>query len=96
MGTTRGTNALLTRAGAATAFLTTTGFEDLLEIGPQDRPDLFTLNIVKRKPLYAAVAGIDQRIAADGTILTPLDRQAVRQQIVAMRDARSLDTMACT
>lgn len=87
MGTTRGTNALLTRAGASTAFVTTAGFEDLLEIGQQDRPDLFTLNIVKRKPLYSLVAGIDQRIAADGTIVTPLDRQAVRKQVEALRDA---------
>ncbi|WP_417746837.1 hydantoinase B/oxoprolinase family protein [Rosistilla oblonga] len=85
MGTTRGTNALLTRRGAPTAFLTTAGFEDLLEIGQQDRPDLFTLNIVKRKPLYSAVAAVEERIAADGTILQPLDLEAARQQIDALR-----------
>ncbi|HAW32194.1 MAG TPA: hydantoinase, partial [Planctomycetaceae bacterium] len=38
LGTTRGTNALLTRNGARTAFITTKGFADVLLIGNQDRP----------------------------------------------------------
>ena len=43
LGTTRGTNALLTRTGAPTALLVTRGFGDILRIGQQDRPDLFHL-----------------------------------------------------
>jgi N-methylhydantoinase A/oxoprolinase/acetone carboxylase beta subunit len=42
-GTTVATNALLTRGGARTAFVTTKGVEDLLEIGRQDRRDLYAL-----------------------------------------------------
>ena len=38
LGTTRGTNALLTRQGARTAFVTTKGFADVLLIANQDRP----------------------------------------------------------
>ena len=69
LGTTRGTNALLTRRGAKTAFVTTRGFADILRIGYQNRPKLFELAIKKPEPLFAAVAEIDERIAADGSIL---------------------------
>ncbi len=47
LATTRGTNALLERKGAATALFITRGFADLLLIGTQQRPDLFALNIEK-------------------------------------------------
>src|SRR5690606_10650865 len=50
LGTTRGTNALLTRTGARTALVTTLGFGDLLEIGSQERPDLFALTVRKAPP----------------------------------------------
>src|SRR5579884_1931427 len=40
-GTTVGTNALLERRGARVAFVTTTGFEDTIEIGRQARPKLY-------------------------------------------------------
>ncbi len=53
LGTTRGTNALLTRRGAAVAWVTTAGFEDLLRIGYQARPELFQLQVQKPAPLFA-------------------------------------------
>ena len=40
-GTTVATNALLERKGARTALLVTEGFEDMLEIGRQNRPALY-------------------------------------------------------
>jgi len=73
LGTTRGTNALLTRNGARTAFVTTEGFADLLKIGFQERPELFQLNVCKRKPLYHSVAEIRERLDAAGRVLVPLD-----------------------
>ena len=66
LGTTRGTNALLTRRGAKTALVTTRGFGDILQIGYQNRPRLFDLAIRKPPPLFAAVVEIDERIDADG------------------------------
>jgi 5-oxoprolinase (ATP-hydrolysing) len=45
LATTRGTNALLERRGARVVHLITAGFEDLLHIGDQRRPDLFALKI---------------------------------------------------
>jgi N-methylhydantoinase A len=50
-GTTVGTNALLQRRGARTALITTKGFEDVLVIGRQARPELYNLNAVKPPPL---------------------------------------------
>lgn len=72
LGSTRGTNALLERKGARTALLITKGFKDLLEIGTQQRPDLFALEIIKEKPLYDWVFEVDERIESDGSILVPL------------------------
>lgn len=80
LGTTRGTNALLTRTGARTAFVTTSGFADVLRIANQDRPNLFELNIVKPPPLFEQVVEIDERLDADGNVLCAPDPQRVREQ----------------
>ena len=45
MGTTVATNALLERKGAKTAFVTTRGLGDILNIGNQNSPKLFVRNI---------------------------------------------------
>src|SRR5258706_5727829 len=50
-GSTVATNALLERKGARVALVTTAGFEDLLEIGRQDRPDLYSLMPRRLAPL---------------------------------------------
>ncbi len=49
-GSTVATNALLERKGARTAFVTTSGFEDLLSIGRQNRKELYNLTPVLRPP----------------------------------------------
>jgi 5-oxoprolinase (ATP-hydrolysing) len=79
LATTRGTNALLERKGASTALLITKGFADLLRIGTQQRPDLFALEIVKPEPLYQKVIEIPERLAADGSVLIPLDSAAIQE-----------------
>ena len=78
LATTRGTNALLERKGAATALFITRGFADLLRIGTQQRPDLFALEIVRPEPLYREAVEVAERLAADGSVLIPLDAGAVR------------------
>lgn len=85
LGTTRGTNALLERRGARTAFVTTRGFGDILIIGYQNRPRLFALNIQKPEPLYEVAIEIDERIAADGTVLIAPNRDAIRQQLLELK-----------
>ncbi|WP_310820443.1 hydantoinase B/oxoprolinase family protein [Stratiformator vulcanicus] len=85
LGTTRGTNALLTRTGARTAFVVTEGFADLLEIGDQSRPRLFDLAICKQQPLPEVVLPIPERISAEGDILTPLDESATKTKLQQLR-----------
>ena len=85
LGTTRGTNALLTRTGARTALATTIGFGDMLDIGYQDRPKLFELTVRKSKPLTERVVEIYERMAADGTVLKAPDPSTVRQQFEHLR-----------
>ena len=86
-GTTRGTNALLTRTGSRTALVTTRGFADVPRIGSQERPHLFELDIRRPQPLFEAVAEVDERVAADGQILKPLDEQQAEAELARLRDA---------
>ncbi len=85
LGTTRGTNALITRRGARSALVTTRGFGDILDIGYQNRPRLFDLDIRKPDRLAAVVVEIDERIAADGQVLKSPDRAQVAEQLAALK-----------
>jgi 5-oxoprolinase (ATP-hydrolysing) len=85
MGTTVATNALLERKGDPTALVITRGFRDALEIGYQARPKIFAKAIVKPELLYAAVAEIDERVLADGTVETPLDEAQLRRELVRLK-----------
>ncbi len=87
LGTTRGTNALLTRSGARTAFVTTRGFGDILLIGNQDRPRLFDLAIEKPTPLFEQVVEIDERIDAAGSVLRVPSPESIREQLKSVRSA---------
>jgi 5-oxoprolinase (ATP-hydrolysing) len=93
LGTTRGTNALLTRQGAKTGFVTTRGHGDVLRIGYQNRPRLFDLAIHKPPPLFADVAEIDERIAADGTVLLAHDREQARHELCRLQ-ATGIESLA--
>jgi N-methylhydantoinase A len=80
-GTTVGTNALLERKGARAALLTTEGFEDVLEIGRQNRPGLYQLTASRPKPLIPRSLrfGVRERVTSSGEVLIPLDRDRVRE-----------------
>jgi len=84
VATTRGTNALLERKGAVTALFITRGFADLLRIGTQQRPDLFALDIEQPEPLYRTVVEVPERLAADGSVLTPLETETLRETVVRL------------
>ncbi|MCA9145906.1 MAG: hydantoinase B/oxoprolinase family protein [Planctomycetales bacterium] len=86
LGTTRGTNALLTRNGARTAFVTTTGFGDILRIGYQNRPRLFDLAIKKPRPLFEQSIEIQERVSADGEVLVAPNREEIRVQLQKLRE----------
>ena len=80
-GTTVGTNALLQRRGARVALVTTAGFEDVIEIGRQARPELYNLNAVKPPSLVAGELrfGIHERVAASGEVLEALNEDHVKE-----------------
>ncbi|MCA9200189.1 MAG: hydantoinase B/oxoprolinase family protein, partial [Planctomycetales bacterium] len=85
LGTTRGTNALLTRQGAITAWVTTKGFGDVLRIGNQARPKLFDLHIRKPETLAPFVLEVDQRTAADGSVLQSMNEATVRRALLRLK-----------
>jgi 5-oxoprolinase (ATP-hydrolysing) len=87
LGTTRGTNALVTRRGARTALVTTRGFGDVLEIGYQARPRLFDLSIRKSPPLASTVVEIHERVTHAGEVLIALNESSVRRQLESLRAA---------
>ena len=73
MGTTVATNALLERKGDRTLLVTTQGFRDALRIAYQARPKLFERHIVLPELLYERVVQAQERVSAQGEVLTPLD-----------------------
>ncbi len=87
IGTTVATNALLTRTGEPTVFVTTRGFGDALIIGNQARPDIFARAIVKPPPLAATVIEVDERITAEGEVLIALDEAGARAALAKAREA---------
>jgi 5-oxoprolinase (ATP-hydrolysing) len=83
MGTTVATNALLERKGERTLLLITAGFGDLLRIGYQTRPRLFDLEIQRPDLLYERAAEVQERLDAEGVVLTPMDETSLRAALTA-------------
>jgi len=76
-GSTVATNGLLERKGARVFLVTNRGFEDVLEIGRQNRPQLYALVGHRPPPLVAREdrVGILGRLGPDGEEISPLDAQ---------------------
>ncbi|WP_428119869.1 hydantoinase B/oxoprolinase family protein [Candidatus Poriferisodalis sp.] len=79
-GTTLATNALIERRGARTALLTTQGIRDSVEMAHENRFEQYDLYMRRPEPLVPRHRriGIPERLAADGSVLLPLDTDAVR------------------
>jgi 5-oxoprolinase (ATP-hydrolysing) len=93
MGTTVATNALLERKGEPTALAITRGFRDALRIAYQNRPKIFARHIVLPELLYRRVIEVDERIGADGRLITPLDEARLRADLVGLH-AEGLRSLA--
>ena len=87
MGTTVATNALLERKGDRTLLVTTQGFRDALRIATQARPRLFDRAIHLPERLYERVVEAQERVSAQGEVVTPLDEAALRADLQAAFDA---------
>ena len=96
-GSTVATNALLERHGARVVLLTTAGFEDVIEIGRQQRPVLYALEPRRTEPLVprARRIGVGERMSHDGRALRPLTPAAVRAAIRAVGRQRPDAVAVC-
>ena len=95
-GTTLITNATIERRGAVTGFLVTRGFRDVLDIGKEQRYDLFDLRIRFPDPLVPRPLRreVSERIQFDGTIETPLDDEEVRRAVAELVDEHEIEALA--
>jgi 5-oxoprolinase (ATP-hydrolysing) len=85
IGTTVATNALLERRGADVVLIANRGLGDVLEIGTQERPELFDLAVRKPAPLARLVVEVPGRVAVDGAVVEDFDETAVRSALAAAR-----------
>lgn len=84
-GTTVGTNALLQRKGARVALITTSGFEDVIEIGRQARPLLYDFFFARVAPLVERELrfGVQERTDFGGRTL----EQPSQAELASLRGA---------
>jgi N-methylhydantoinase A len=88
-GSTVATNALLEGKGAVTALIATKGFRDVIEIGRQNRPDIYDLFAQRPPPLAPAALRyeVDERVNFEGEILRPLDMDTLEPLVEALKGA---------
>ena len=94
-GSTVATNAILERKGAATAFVTTQGFRDLLHIGRQSRRALYDLTPPLPRPIIPAehCFEVPERIGPGGEVIRPLDTASL-ERVAQELKARGLESVA--
>ena len=87
-GTTVATNALLERTGGPTVLVATRGFEDLLVLRRQARPQLYALHPVVAPPLVddERRVGVVERLGPDGEVVTPLTAEEVARVVEEVRE----------
>ncbi|KAA9008048.1 hydantoinase/oxoprolinase family protein [Histidinibacterium aquaticum] len=88
-GTTLVTNALIERRGARTAFVTTEGFRDVIEMRSENRFEQYDLNLELPPPLIprADRFTLAERVSPRGEVLLALDRDAARDLVHRIKDA---------
>ena len=96
-GTTVATNALLERKGPRLALLTTAGHRDVLEMREGLKPERYNLRMAPPEPLVprALRFGVVERLKADGTVLTPLDRASLADAVERLRGAEVESVAVC-
>ena len=94
-GTTLATNALIERKGARTAFLTTRGFRDILEMGFEKRFEQYDIFMDKPDPLVPRPLRreVEERVSVRGRVLIPLDTEEVREVAAEWR-AEGIEAVA--
>jgi 5-oxoprolinase (ATP-hydrolysing)/N-methylhydantoinase A len=82
-GTTLVTNAVIERNGAPVGLITTEGFRDVLEIGVEQRYDIYDLFLTFPDPLVRRSRRLEiaERVGADGGVIRPLDEMSVLRAV---------------
>lgn len=85
-GTTLVTNAIIERRGARTALLVTRGFRDILEMGREQRYDIYDLFLRFPEALVPRRlrCEVDERMTRDGESLRAPDLDAVERQVAGL------------
>ena len=96
-GSTVATNALLERKGVRTALVTTAGFEDVIQIGRQNRPELYNLTPRPRIPIVPRTMcfGVRERSYFDGAIAERPDKAEIARLKARLRRARVESIAIC-
>ena len=96
-GTTVATNAVLERRGSPTALVTTRGFRDVLELRRLRIPHMYDLFWRKPPPFVPRRLRfeVDERVAADGAVVRPLDEDGVRAVAARLREAGVASVAVC-
>ena len=89
-GSTVATNALLEAKGDAAALITTAGFEDLLTLARQDRPELYALTPRRHTPPIPRhqTIGVAERIGYDGQVITALTQHEIDRVVEALQELK--------
>jgi len=89
-GSTVATNAVLERRGARVALVVTEGFEDVIRIGRQTRPELYNIFVPLPRPIVEPdlTFGISERLDASGQVLVEVDDATVDRVAATFRDRR--------
>ena len=87
--TTLVTNAIIERKGSRTALLTTDGFRDILEMGKEQRYDIYDLFLRFPDPLVPRRWRVEvrERVTRDGDVRIALDTADARAQVARLADA---------
>lgn len=95
-GSTVATNALLERRGARVAFVTTRGFRDILFLQRHDRRNIYELRYRKPEPVVRRrdCFEVDERLAADGSLIEPLEEARVTAELIPALKAGGYDAVA--
>jgi len=86
-GSTVATNTLIERKGAKIALITTSGYEDVIEIGRQSRSSLYDLFLTRESPLVPELLrwGVQERVSSTGEVLSGVKKSDLKKICIELK-----------